>query len=69
MPEDQPFFLSCGFFLPHVPVCDPEVVDLYPEDTLTMPPIIDDDRSDAPKCLLVYSLGSSRAKNQLAGRE
>lgn len=49
MPEDQPFFLSCGFFLPHVPCyATQKWFDLYPEDTLTMPPIIDNDRSDTP---------------------
>jgi arylsulfatase A-like enzyme len=49
MPEDQPFFLSVGFFLPHVPCyATQKWFDLYPEDSLTMPPIREGDRDDTP---------------------
>lgn len=49
MPDDQPFFLSVGFFLPHVPCyATQKWFDLYPEDSLTMPPILDGDRDDTP---------------------
>ena len=50
MPEDdQPFFLSVGFFLPHVPCyATPKWFELYPSDSLKMPPIVDGDRADTP---------------------
>lgn len=47
---DQPFFLSCGFFLPHVPCyATQKWFDLYPLDTLQLPPMKKDDRSDTPR--------------------
>lgn len=49
MPDDKPFFLSVGFFLPHVPCyATQKWFDLYPEATLKMPPILDGDRDDTP---------------------
>lgn len=49
MPDDQPFFLSVGFFLPHVPCyATQKWFDLYPEASLTMPPILANDRADTP---------------------
>jgi len=46
---DEPFFLSCGFFLPHVPCyATQKWFDLYPEDTLKMPPLQRNDRDDTP---------------------
>jgi len=45
----QPFFLSVGFFLPHVPCyATQQWFDLYPEDQLQLPPILDTDRDDTP---------------------
>ena len=40
LPRDQPFFLSVGFFLPHVPcyVSQPWF-DLYPDDDRVLPPV------------------------------
>ena len=36
----EPFFLSVGFFLPHVPCyATQKWFDLYPEDSLKLPPI------------------------------
>ena len=47
MPE--PFFLSAGFFLPHVPCyATQKWFDLYPEDELRLPPVNKDDRDDTP---------------------
>ena len=47
MPE--PFFLSAGFFLPHVPLyATQKWFDLYPEETLQLPPMRRDDRDDTP---------------------
>lgn len=48
--HQQPFFLCAGFFLPHVPCyATQKWFDLYPEKELTLPPILDDDRSDTPR--------------------
>lgn len=49
-PKDRPFLIACGFRLPHVPCFAPqEYFDLYPEDTLKLPPVLDGDRDDLPK--------------------
>jgi len=46
----EPFFLSVGFFLPHVPCyATQKWFDLYPEAALELPPIRRDDRSDTPR--------------------
>jgi arylsulfatase A-like enzyme len=48
--QSTPFFLSVGFFLPHVPLYAPaDYFDLYPEDKLIMPEIRKNDREDTPK--------------------
>ncbi len=45
----EPFFLSVGFFLPHVPLfATQKWFDLYPEDELILPQIRRDDRDDTP---------------------
>lgn len=45
-----PFFLSVGFFLPHVPCyATQKWFDLYPEEQLKLPPIQRSDRDDTPK--------------------
>ena len=44
---DQPFFLAAGFFLPHVPCyVTQKWYDMYPEESLTLPPILEGDRDD-----------------------
>ncbi len=49
-PADKPFFVACGFRLPHVPCYAPQKwFDLYPDNTLLMPPVKEDDRDDLPK--------------------
>ena len=46
----EPFFLSVGFFLPHVPCyATQKWFDLYPEDSLQLPPVLAGDRSDTPR--------------------
>lgn len=46
----EPFFLSVGFFLPHVPCyATQKWFDLYPEDSLELPPIKRGDRADTPR--------------------
>jgi len=48
--KDKPWFIACGFRLPHVPCYAPQKwFDLYPDDTLVMPPVKEDDRADLPK--------------------
>lgn len=47
--QDEPFFLSVGFFLPHVPCyATQKWFDLYPEEELILPEAPDDDRDDVP---------------------
>ena len=49
-PHEQPFFLSVGFFLPHVPCyVTQQWYDLFPEEGLQLPPVLDEDRSDTPR--------------------
>ncbi|MCZ6792544.1 MAG: sulfatase [Planctomycetota bacterium] len=46
----EPFFLSAGFFLPHVPCyATQKWFDLYPEESLELPPLKRDDRDDTPR--------------------
>jgi len=48
--EERPFFLSVGFFLPHVPLyATKRWFDLYPESTLQLPPVMRTDRNDTPR--------------------
>ncbi len=49
-PADQPFFVACGFRLPHVPCFAPQKwFDLHPDDQLQMPPMKANDRDDTPR--------------------
>lgn len=62
---DEPFFLSVGFFLPHVPCyATQRWFDLYPEETLHLPEIRRDDRHDTPRFswFLHWSLPEPRLK-------
>ncbi|MFS4418748.1 sulfatase [Maribacter sp. 2307ULW6-5] len=46
----NPYWLSVGFFLPHVPLYAPEAFfDRYPLDSLLMPPYLENDREDTPR--------------------
>lgn len=46
----EPYFLSVGFFLPHVPLYAPEsFFELYPKRELIMPQMKEDDRKDTPR--------------------
>jgi choline-sulfatase len=48
-PKDRPFFISAGFFLPHVPCyATQKWFDLYPDDDSVLPEILDSDRADTP---------------------
>lgn len=47
---DEPFFLSVGFFLPHVPLYVTRGwYDMYPEDEIVLPPMLEGDRDDTPR--------------------
>ncbi|MBT5019978.1 MAG: sulfatase [Planctomicrobium sp.] len=49
-PPEEPFFMSVGFFLPHVPCyATQKWFDLYPEDELILPDVPLDDRADVPE--------------------
>ena len=49
-PRNKPWFLAVGFQHPHVPCYAPQRwFDLYPEDRLVLPPVLDDDRADLPR--------------------
>jgi arylsulfatase A-like enzyme len=49
-PPKGPFFLAVGFRHPHVPCYAPQKwFDLYPDATLTLPPVKADDRDDLPR--------------------
>jgi arylsulfatase A-like enzyme len=49
-PKDRPFFVAAGFRLPHVPCfASQRWFDLYPERTLVLPPVKEDDRDDVPE--------------------
>lgn len=49
-PKGRPFFIAAGFRLPHVPCfASQKWFDLYPDATLKMPPVKEDDRADLPR--------------------
>ena len=46
---DQPFFIGCGIFRPHLPWHVPaKYFDLYNEDDIQLPPYLEDDLADIP---------------------
>ena len=48
--DDKPFFLGVGFGRPHVPCyASQKWFDLYPEESLKMPPMLEGDRDDIPE--------------------
>jgi choline-sulfatase len=50
MPSDAPFFLSVGYFLPHVPCyVTPEDYNHFPDDTRLLPELLESDREDTPR--------------------
>lgn len=50
MPKDEPFFMACGFFLPHVPCyATRKWFEMHPEETTQLPLIKRDDRKDTPR--------------------
>lgn len=48
--HDRPFFMSVGFFLPHVPCyITQNWYDMFPAESLHLPVVLDDDRADTPR--------------------
>ena len=48
--NQQPFFMAVGFRLPHVPCfASKKWFDLYPEASVVLPPVKEDDRDDVPR--------------------
>ena len=49
-PKKKPFFIACGFRLPHVPCfATQKWFDLYPDDERVLPEVKDNDRDDTPR--------------------
>jgi arylsulfatase A-like enzyme len=47
--HDEPFFLACGIFKPHLPWQVPKkYFDLYPLDKISLPKVLEDDLKDVP---------------------
>jgi choline-sulfatase len=47
---EAPFFMAVGFYRPHVPLyASQKWFDLYPEESVVLPPIRHDDRQDTPR--------------------
>ena len=47
--HDKPFFIACGLFHPHMPAYAPKkYFDLYPLDSIQLPPTIPNDLDDVP---------------------
>ena len=54
--KDEPFFLGVGFFRPHTPFVAPKkYFDLYPLDSLRLPPAPADDREDIPVAAFAHN--------------
>jgi len=47
--HDKPFFIACGLFHPHMPAYAPKkYFDMYPLDSINLPPTIPNDLDDVP---------------------
>ncbi|MEE4217848.1 MAG: sulfatase-like hydrolase/transferase [Xanthomonadales bacterium] len=55
--HDKPFFLAVGFHRPHQPLYNPKRFhDLYPPETIELPPIQENDLADVPRAGREYAL-------------
>ena len=55
--QDKPFFLAVGFHRPHQPLYNPKRFhDLYPPESVALPPTRDDDLADLPRSGREYAL-------------
>jgi choline-sulfatase len=49
-PNDRPFFIAAGFFLPHVPCyVTQKWFEMFPDNDSILPEVLDDDRADTPR--------------------
>ncbi|WP_182866587.1 sulfatase [Stieleria mannarensis] len=63
--RDEPFFLAVGFHLPHVPIyASKKWFDMYPLETLAMPPVPDEDLEDVPPIAVQLSLNPTAPRSQ-----
>ena len=54
--RDEPFFLGVGFFRPHTPFVAPKkYFDLHPLDSIRLPEVPADDRSDIPVAAFAHN--------------
>lgn len=62
--KEQPYFLAVGFSLPHVPVyATKKWFDLYPLDSVEMPPAPEDDLDDVPEIAVQLSLNPTAPRD------
>ncbi len=56
-PSEKPLFLGIGFYLPHKPLYAPKRFnDLYPTDTIVLPPVKNGDLDDLSEAGKDYAL-------------
>ena len=67
---DKPFFLACGWKLPHLTWFAPrKYFEMYDPETITMPRVIEDDLDDLPPKALGYTENSYYKAVTAAGKE
>ena len=63
--SSEPFFMAVGFYRPHVPLyASQKWFDLYPEESVMLPPTRENDRADTPRFSwnIHWSLPEARLK-------
>ena len=63
--KSQPFFFAVGFYRPHVPMYAPRRwFDLYPLETVKLPPTLDGDRDDLPEAAKRLTFNGSAPQHE-----